>query len=442
MTHQHQLPLDAEQLFYLQHGRHRDAISTAMVNGEQWTESRPHIHSKAPDAIRAAADASRVLNADAYVGQNGISMANVPYLHRLRDEINSLTCLWVDLDYYQTEHRDLSPEQLLELIKQDLPWLPYPTTITDSGRGCYLHWVFHDPIDQNDIASWQRTMDGLTAVLAPYGADIMAKDATRVLRIVGSLHCKTSHIVKAWDTGPGYHWYKLRDVISQNYWKKVVQKARDNNSPIGTISWIKNGHTRMHRALVDIKTLAQIRSPVVECRHRILMCAAMVGSWYCPSNESMLRELSTITTHFAKHHKNRYAPERLPRLLTTIMKKADEGRAGLVIERGPWQGKDKRYTPSIGYLVEVCEITRAEQRQMSYLIDSAERLIRERRKKGVKPQADHLKKARVQASEAKKSKKDGQREQAIKLRESGLTNKEIAAELGVGLRTVIRYCNS
>lgn len=438
---QQRLQLDSGPMFDLQHGGHIGALSTAIKGSAgEWQETRPHLHSKAKSAIQLAAEASQECNIDAYVSQCGISSENIRTAFRSVSHISALPSCWVDLDYYHTEYRELSPDELLETIRVDVPWLPQPTTITDSGRGVYLHWIFNHPLYAADsLPDWQKCQDGLTGALKQYGADPCSIDAARVLRIIGSVHTGTGRTVKAWDAGSGYSWPRIRDAVNLNYWQHQIDTARDTSAPRGTITWIQNGHTRSHRALNDIRLLAQLRAPATECRERMLVGAAMVGSWFCRSNDALLSELDTITQYYAPTPKNLYLPEKLPKLLGTILRKADRGRAGETIQSGQWAGKDVRYTPGKKYLIDLCEISRGEQTAMQYLIGDAERQLRYRRKNGVKSKAQHLADARSRERDNRTKKTKQQAKQAQALRAQGMKQSAIAETMGISKRTVIRY---
>ena len=431
MYQQTHLPLDATQLFELQHSTHRSSLATLAGNdGDLKTVRRPHFHHKAVEEIEHLRQISQFAHVDAYVTQNGIDRLAPG---RSVSAMDALTAVWVDLDYYNTEYADLSPADLLEEIESALPWLPAPTVITDSGRGCYLHWFFHHHMKAEDKNRWQKLILGLTEALSVYGADTRCAEASRILRICGSMHANTGRTVKSWDTGPSYNFNQLCSIVNKNHWQEVESVAIEH-SPRGTVTWLRNGHTRMGRAMADVTTLAQLRAPVIDCRHRMLLAMAMVGSWFCPTNEVMLTELEQLTQYFDP--KRKYRPDNLPKILSTVLQKAEDGRAGVVIESGLWAGKNVRYTPSKPYLVDLCEITRKEQQHMSYIFSHAEKLRRYRRKNGKhQEQSVHLAKARKENTKAARNRQA----EAVSLHQQGLKRLEIAERMGVNEKTVRRY---
>lgn len=441
MLYQQHLPFDAEQLFDLQHSSHCKSIAVVARQGNEWREGLPRFHHNALSAIRESADLSHQTACDAYVSQSGF----IPKQSRAAVNVGALTSLWVDLDYYHTDYRNLTPDQLLEVIKADYPWLPMPTALTDSGRGCYLHWIFDQALEPKLLPQWQKAMHAVTAILKPYGSDRASAESARVLRIVGSLHPGTGHTVRAWDTGPTYHWYRLRDAFYNNYWKPRESKARENpNTPRGTVTFIQTGYTRAFRAIQDINLLAQIRRPVVDCRHRILLCAAMASGLFCPSSDSMIDQLVAITKYFdvdAKYDKQYSTREQLGKRFKTVIEKASDHRDGAVIQSGEWEGKTVAYTPGKGYYIDECEITRAEQRQMGFLFGEAEKKRRYRRQKGIPERSEQLLAARHKGSEKRAQRANQKRQEAIALFAQGLSRKHIQVKLGISERSLREYLN-
>ena len=111
---------------------------------------------------------------------------------RMRD-LQALVATIVDLDIYRSEElRDLSPLRALDRVLRTLEegGMPLPTLTVFSGRGFHLYWV-HSPLPPQAYPRWSAVVHHLVQYLAPLGADPVAVDPTRVLRLVGTVHSKT-----------------------------------------------------------------------------------------------------------------------------------------------------------------------------------------------------------------------------------------------------------
>lgn len=99
--------------------------------------------------------------------------------------ILQIPALLVDLDLYKL------PDEKKEESRQRYKNFPLkPTFVIDSGGGRYFLWMFKEPASRDEI---QRA-EGLLKRLASYfNGDPQATDASRILRIPGSLNHKYQH---------------------------------------------------------------------------------------------------------------------------------------------------------------------------------------------------------------------------------------------------------
>lgn len=99
----------------------------------------------------------------------------------------SLSSLYADLDFYKTGHAGWHPYQVLDLALEKLvaAEIPPPTLAISSGRGLYLIWQ-HEHIRRTALPRWNACQRQLCQLLKPFGADVQAKDAARVLRVIGT----------------------------------------------------------------------------------------------------------------------------------------------------------------------------------------------------------------------------------------------------------------
>ena len=76
------------------------------------------------------------------------------------------------------------------------PWLSVPTLLASSGRGVYFVWIFDKPLSSDYVPRWQLVEAGLVGMLATLGADQVAKNPGRFLRLAGSVHTTTGNVVR------------------------------------------------------------------------------------------------------------------------------------------------------------------------------------------------------------------------------------------------------
>ena len=125
---------------------------------------------------------------------------------RLVSRLAELDALFVDLDYYKTEHADAHPQHVLGLALEALQdkQLPPPSFAVASGRGLALVWLHH-AVPRAALPRWRACQQVLWHTLRHLGADRLASDAARVLRLVGTRNSRSSTLVEGL-TAPGEIW--------------------------------------------------------------------------------------------------------------------------------------------------------------------------------------------------------------------------------------------
>ena len=103
------------------------------------------------------------------------------------------THAYVDLDTYKAPRlAGLTPEQVagrLVLFCRD-EGLPLPTVVIFSGRGIYAKWCWSAPIPRA-AGRAVAVNKALVRIFAEFGADPIAVDVSRLLRVVGTLNTKS-----------------------------------------------------------------------------------------------------------------------------------------------------------------------------------------------------------------------------------------------------------
>ena len=118
---------------------------------------------------------------DAYISQ-----ASFAYRARSVAALQSLSCVFVDLDC----HRELGVEQedFIGLVHERLDnlGLELPTYTVGSGNGLHLKWILRESVQATNLDVWKSVERLLTDVLSDLSADKNARDAARVLRVLHS----------------------------------------------------------------------------------------------------------------------------------------------------------------------------------------------------------------------------------------------------------------
>lgn len=156
---------------------HSEPIATTIV----WTKNRPenkwHKVQKTPqlelfEEFKNEADV--FLTPNEFVGWRRLEL------------LRSLRACYVDID------KPLTLLQVQQAVEDNQ--LPRPSAIVFSGRGWHLYWLI-EKTPSKALPVWQLLQDHLISRLLSVGADPVAKDCSRVLRLVGSTNSKNGEVV-------------------------------------------------------------------------------------------------------------------------------------------------------------------------------------------------------------------------------------------------------
>jgi hypothetical protein len=99
-----------------------------------------------------------------------------------KQNIINIPAVWCDVDFKDTP---------LEMLKEKLSKFPYRSSFAVlSGGGCHLYWKLSEPLENKDMAVVEDANRRITYF---FNADFNACDASRVLRIPGSLNYKPEY---------------------------------------------------------------------------------------------------------------------------------------------------------------------------------------------------------------------------------------------------------
>ena len=128
---------------------------------------------------------------DAYISQNRF------YGSRSVARLAQLSAMYADLDYYNIPYlKGMAPRAVMDLAFEQLQraQIPRPSLVVATGRGLALVWR-HEPVPRYALPRWKACQDYIFDALRELGADPSARDAARVLRLVGSRNSKSGTTV-------------------------------------------------------------------------------------------------------------------------------------------------------------------------------------------------------------------------------------------------------
>jgi DNA-binding CsgD family transcriptional regulator len=375
---------------------------------------------------------------DTFITQNRFSGSR-----RLTQDVQELSCLYSDIDYYGVP--DLAgqpPEQALEQALEQ--GLPEPSLAISSGRGLCLIWQ-HQPMSRKELPKWNHAQHSLYRSLKVVGADFKAKDAARVFRLVGTVNSKNGATVRTvHNSGQVYDFEKLAEALpvveeqdgAELYDLRVQRAARGGFK--GPRHW--TDETLWEARLTDLQTLRRLRHgrQMDDFKDRWLFLAGVAMSWLVDSYPVLERELLGLAEEIGWTDR-RKAKQRMQAVFQRIVMLA----RGETVE---FAGRewDPRYHFKQGTLLEWLEITSADEEglQLTQIISGNEY----RRRKRVRDNEQKRRKRRAaggktaeQYNSGRKSVTARKRADARMLKSTGLSTKEIAYMMGTSEPTVRRY---
>lgn len=107
--------------------------------------------------------------------------------------------LFADLDTYRTPWATgRTPEQLAQFVLFHCAdeGIPTPSMLIFSGRGIQAKWLLEGTVPRQALPRWNACQKYLIDRLRHVGADVAAKDASRVLRLVETVNSKSGEICR------------------------------------------------------------------------------------------------------------------------------------------------------------------------------------------------------------------------------------------------------
>lgn len=344
-----------------------------------------------------------------------ISQASFIKARRLVSTFKSVNCAFVDIDCYsdkpnspQVEPDDAFVQDLLAAARS--AGLPEPSYVTFSGRGVYCKWVFDRPITAHQLTRWQALQNVLTPLYTAFGVDASARDAARVLRIMGSMHREADSVVRvALNTNQRHNFdalCKAAEAVdtSKLTWPSATMPAHGGNEKVPKIRKLSKDSalllestgdlgvleqyaasrqpvmlkfgTRDHlnwTRFIDLRTLAELRGGIHSGSRDLMMfwMGAFLGHAGVVTADNLEQELGSLVGAFSGQDFDPIGD----RSMTSLIERLKDKEAGRIVHfRGG--SYSPLYTPTNDHLIDVLGITDDEQARMATIIGSEEKLRR------------------------------------------------------------------
>ena len=325
--------------------------------------------------------------------------------------IKELNCVYIDLDYYKIKY---TREQIIMNLEENYFNKIIPTTnyILDSGRGLALIWLINK-VPSNALPLWKAVQEYLYNQLKEFGADRQALDATRILRVPGSINSKSKTVVSIIDE---YDYiYDLRE-IQKEFLPELKPKEKKKGRP-KKINYVYRERSLYYARIQDITKLCELREYDLRGHREIILF--LYRYYLCSFTEDVQKALGDVLE--------------LNGMFTYPLKENEVIRATRSAEKC-YLDKNKEYKYKNDTLIELLEITEIEETYMTTIISKNEykRRHREREKNR------YLEKLKA---DGKIKEKDKLLQRRIKIKDllaEGLDQKDICLRLNISKRTYIR----
>ena len=342
---------------------------------------------------------------------------------RRLENIKELNTLFIDLDYYKTGKT--RNQVLMDLEKNYFNQsIPIPNYVIDSGRGMYLIWIIN-AVPSKALPLWKAVQEYLYNQLKCFGADRQALDATRILRVPGSINSKSKTVVNILDE---YEYiYDLREI--QNEFLPELRPYEKKKGRPSKINYIDRERSLYYGRIQDIIKLCELREYDLKGHRELILF--LYRYYICSFTEDIEKALNDVLE--------------LNSMFRQALSEREVIRATRSAERC-YLDKNKQYKYRNETLIELLEITKEEQRYMTIVISKEEYKRRKRiRNKnsydGEKAKKIYQEKLKSQGKLSEKEKISQRREKILDLLDKGHTQKEIYTLMKISKRTCINDVN-
>lgn len=330
--------------------------------------------------------------------------------YRRLECIKELNALFIDLDYYKTK---FTKEQIIMNLEENYfnKIIPATNYILDSGRGLALIWLINK-VPSKALPLWKAIEEYLYNQLKEFGADRQALDATRILRVPGSINSKSKTVVSIIDE---YDYiYDLRE-IQKEYLPELKPKEKKKGRP-KKINYIYRERSLYYARIQDITKLCELREYDLKGHREIILF--LYRYYLCSFTEDVHKALEDVLE--------------LNSMFIYPLRENEVIRATRSAERC-YLDKNKEYKYKNDTLIELLEITEVEETYMTTIISSREY----KRRNNEYNKNKYKEKLIVEGKLLKKEEVRLRREKIKDLLAEGLSQKEIYSLLKISKRTCI-----
>lgn len=388
---------------------------------------------------------------DTYVSQAEFTKPNRRVVNLAR-----VGLMFVDIDPGQATHLDGDQWAMRCLIACQDEGVPAPSLIVFSGRGVHMKWLLDRPLPRAAVMRWNHAQKCLVQRFNHIGADAGARDASRVLRLQGTINEKNRKRCEVvWeDRDPRdgelvrHSFDTLFDELVEvprhiyDAQRDAEQEARERpQKRRQSLTLIKGGKYGLRRLgdrqlawdrLEDLRSLAAMRAENIEGQRMLFL-------FWATNFLALAQPTKANTLHYeARSLAKEIAPGWTYQDcdLGTTFQKAKAYAQGEKIE---FNGRKypPLYTPRNDTLIQALQITPEEQKKLKTIISKeeaawrhAERERQRRRLAGMAERSEYLESMAAATEERRKA--------ALELRTKGKTNKEIAEALSIHIKSVSR----
>ena len=336
---------------------------------------------------------------------------------RRLENIKELNTLFIDLDYYKTGKT--KGQVLMDLEKNYFNQsIPIPNYVIDSGRGMYLIWLINS-VPSQALPLWKAVQEYLYKQLKEFGADRQALDATRILRVPGSINSKSKTVVSILDE---YDYiYDLREI--QNGFLPELKPYEKKKGRPSQINFIFRERSLYFGRIQDIIKLCELREYDLKGHRELILF--LYRYYLCSFTEDTQKALNDVLE--------------LNSMFRQPLRENEVTRATMSAERC-YLDKNKQYKYKNETLIELLEINEEEERYMTIIISKEEYKRRDRvyHKKNYdseKAKKNYQEQLKAQGKLMKKEELEIVRNKIKALRLKGFKNKEIMQMLGISSTT-------
>ena len=330
--------------------------------------------------------------------------------YRRLECIKELNALFIDLDYYKTK---FTKEQIIMNLEGNYfnKIIPATNYILDSGRGLALIWLINK-VPSQALPLWKAIEEYLYNQLKEFGADRQALDATRILRVPGSINSKSKTVVSIIDE---YDYiYDLRE-IQKEFLPELKPKEKRKGRP-KKINYVYRERSLYYARIHDITKLCELREYDLRGHREIILF--LYRYYLCSFTEDTKKALEDVLE--------------LNSMFISPLKENEVIRATRSAEKC-YLDKNKEYKYKNETLIDLLEITEYEETKMSTIISKNEY----KRRNNEYNKKKYQEKLKEEGKLSKKEEVKVRREKIKDLLAEGLSQKEIYSLLKISKRTCV-----